>query len=257
MLLLDDRAGSVELAEPLAAAGLPVELTRLEFGDVCFLGRGEGGAPLMIGLEHKRISDLVQSLNTDRLAGHQLPGLITAYERAYLVIEGDWSVDERGRVVVPSKWRGQQQPLKGAPPASVLEQRVMTLETRGGLRVRWTRSQKETVRYVSALYRFWSDRDLDDHRSHLAVHAPDLDSALRVPISDFRKGLMMLAPGVGMALSKSIEQRVYDERKGEGSWRRLMLLTEAEIADIVSADSKGKPRRIGPARAKRILEALR
>ena len=210
MILVDPRAGSCELVAPLAAAGLPVEEEMLEFGDMVFRGRGELGKPLLIGIEHKKIPDLVQSLMSDRLI-YQLignpehpGGMLAAYDRNYLVIEGDWDHDQAGRVVVFGGLKGRRVPLKGAPLASVLEQRILTLETRGGLRVRWTRNQKETIRYVCALYRFWVDRDLDDHKSHLAVHAPDLDRALRIPLTLKRQVAAQL-PGIGFERSRAVD----------------------------------------------------
>ncbi len=204
MIEVDPRAGSKELLAPLAHAGLPVTEVELAFGDLAFVGRGEGGLPLFIGVEHKKLPDLVQSLGNDRLAGHQLTGMLRMYDRGYLVIEGEWDVDGGGRIVVPTAFRGRVSPLKGAPPASVLEQRVLTLEHRGGLHVRWTRNQEETIRYVHALYRFWTDRDLDGHRSHLAVHAVDLDRTLLEPVSDERR-VYAAFPNVGYKRSGAVE----------------------------------------------------
>jgi ERCC4-type nuclease len=205
LIQVDTRAGSNELIKPLRAAGLPVEEAQLEFGDLGFLGRGEGGLPLLIGIEHKKLPDLVQSLNTDRLAGHQLTGMLRMYDRCYLIIEGEWDVDGAGRVITPTAIRGRVVPLKGAPLASVLEQRVLTLEHRGGLRVRWTRNQQETIRYVHALFRFWCDRDLDDHRSHLALHAVDLDRSLLEPVSDERR-VYAAIPSIGYTRSAAVEK---------------------------------------------------
>ncbi len=205
MIAVDSRAGSCELAEPLRAAGLPVESTRLEFGDLFWVGRGEQGAPLAVGVEHKKLPDLVNSLNTDRLAGHQLTGMLRTYDRSYLVIEGQWEADADGRVVVPSRVRGRWQPLKGAMLASALEQRVLTLAHRGGLQVRWTRDQAETVRFLSALYRFWVDRDLNKHSSHLAIHSPDLDRALLTPVSDARR-VYAAFPYIGYTRSGAVER---------------------------------------------------
>lgn len=250
MLLVDTRAGSNELVGPLAQAGLPVEETILEFGDVAFLGRGEHGADLMIGIEHKKLADLVQSLQSDRLAGHQLPGMLDTYQRPYLLIEGEWDHDAAGRVVVP-KFRGRAFPLKGAPPAVELLKRVLTLETRGGLRVHWSVNQKATVRYISALYRFWTDKDLDQHKSHLAIHSPDLDRALRTPVSDFRVGLVGFCRGVGFAMSKAIEDVC------NGKLEALMAMTAEEIAEIKVAHGSGESRRIGLSRARKIKESLK
>lgn len=206
MILVDSRAGSCELVAPLAAAGLPVEETTLEFGDVAFMGRGIGGAEVFIGIEHKKLGDLVQSLASDRLAGHQLPGMVETYDRPHLIIEGDWHVNSGGRVV-QTKWRGRAPvfaPMKGAPPALELEKRIITLATRGGLTVRWTKDQKTSVRYIHALYRFWTDHDLDEHKSHLAIHAPDFDSSVTAPVSLLRVMAAQL-PGVGYQKSAAVE----------------------------------------------------
>jgi hypothetical protein len=260
VILCDNRAGSIELYDPLIAAGLPVELTQMPFGDLAFAGRG-AGTPLLIGLEHKKLPDLVQSLADNRLAGHQLLGLVNPanYDRAYLIIEGEWDADSTGRVCrqLPIKGRRVVSPLKGAPPAIELEKRVLTLAHRGGLHVRWTRSQAETVRFVTALYRWWSDEDLEDHRSHLAIYAPDFDPVLREPLTTFRKGLDGLVDGVGFAMSKAVENAVFDAALERGSWERLRAMTVDDLADIAVVTSKGKTRRLGPAKAKQIKEALR
>lgn len=255
MIYVDDRAGSNELIEPLLALDFPVEVTRLDFGDLAFMGRGVEGAPTFIGIEHKKLPDLVQSLMSDRLAGHQLPGMLGLYDRSYLVIEGEWDVDGAGRVVVPHKFRrASMSPMKGCPPASVLEQRVLTLATRGGLTVRWTRHQRESVRFLAGLYRFWTDHDLDQHKSHLAIHAPDLDPKLKEDVSDFRKGLNGAVPGLGLERTAAIEQVCWSNEKREGSWRSLMLLTEQQLAEVRVGD---KQRRLGPSKAAHIMERLR
>lgn len=256
VLIVDTRAGSCDLIAPLRAAGLPVQEGVLDFGDLAFMGRGVRGADVFIGIEHKKLPDLIQSLTSDRLTGHQLPGLLAAYDRAYLVIEGEWD-DVNGRITMPSAFRRRSTPVKGAPNAIVLEQRVITLETRGGLRVRWTPNQRASVRHLTALYRFWTDRALDAHKSHLAIHAPDLDPKLREPISDFRKGLNGAVPGIGLALSRALEEVAFDPDKGEGSWQRLLALDVADLAAVSVVDDRGIARKLGPARAARIQERLR
>lgn len=247
MILIDYRGGSNELIDPLVAAGLPVDpesialKTELKFGDIAFVGRGEGGEPVSIGIEHKKLPDLVNSLATDRLAGHQLTGMLQHYNRGYLMIEGDWDTDDSGRVIVPSKFKGKMQPLKGAPCASVLEQRVMTLEHRGGLRVRWTRNQKETIRHVSALFRFWTDRDLDAHSSHLAIHAPDLDRALLVPLS-LKRQIAAQLPAIGYKRSETVDAyfpsilRMFNADVKE--WTEIDGIGKKTATDIVNAIRK-------------------
>lgn len=246
MILVDPRAGSKELVDPLTAAGLPVEVTHLDFGDLAFLGRGEGGKQIFIGIEHKKLPDLVSSIVSDRIVSQlrgtlEHPGgMLAMYDRHYLIIEGEWDTDESGAVIVPTPLRGLTQRLKGAPMASVLEARVWTLEHRGGMRTRWTRNQKETIRHVSTLYRQWTDRDLDKHGSHLAVHAPDLDRALRTPLT-LKRQIAAMLPGIGFQKSEAVD-------KYFGSILEMTNADEAEWREIEG---------IGTTLAKRLVAACR
>lgn len=254
-LYIDSRAGSKELIRPLTEYGLPVEETTLEFGDLAFKGRGVGGAPLLIGVEHKRLSDLVQSLG-GRLPGHQLPGMIEHYDRPYLCIEGDWSGDEHGRTTV---WRGKgaRKPLRGAPQAVDLEKRILTLETRGGLRVRNCLTRRDSLRFLIALYRFWTDKDLDEHKSHMAIYAPDFDDEVRGnQPSDFRKALSVMLPGVSGAVSKAVEEQVAHIDGLRNKLKVVLAWKESHWANLQTCSDKGKLRRLGESRAHDIMEAL-
>ncbi len=214
MILVDYREGSNELTKPLLTMGLPVDETILGYGDLAFMGRGEEGAPLYIGIEHKKVADLLNSMTTGRLQGHQMLGMLdpmTGYDRSWLIIEGSWDSDASGRT---SMWkgRGKRTPVKGAPLAMELEKRIICLETRGGFRVRLCPTRKDTLRFVYALYRFWTDKDLDEHKSHLALHAPDLDRGLLIPIS-LKRELAARLPGVGYTRSQAVDKHFKSVRK--------------------------------------------
>ncbi len=255
MILVDGATGSAELVEPLRRMRLPVEQTHLDFGDVAVIGRGVKGVSLFIGIELKKIGELVQSMNSARLQGHQLRGMIAAYDRRYLIVEGDFHHDKHGRAVMA---RGRRSGLlRGAPSAMDFEKRLLNLQVRGGLITRHVSTRRDTLRVICAWYRYWTDRDLDAHKSHIAIYAPDLDRALCVPVSDFRKGLVAACPGLGFAMSGVIEKRVWDDKKGEGSWRRLGLLAAKDFAELATTDRHGKTKRIGPSRAQDIMEAIR
>lgn len=193
VLYVDERIGSKELVKPLTAVGLPAEITHLDFGDVAFLGRGESGASVDIGIELKTLGDCISSLRSGRLAGHQLPGLVKAYEHVWLVVEGYWRHDEQGRIIT---FQGKNRGWRVAPgsmQAGELEKQLLTLEMTGGLHVRYTNSRRDTVRFLCNLYRWWTDNDLSGHRSHLRVHhTPTL-----IPISSERRTLTTL-PGLGI-----------------------------------------------------------
>lgn len=256
MILVDAATGSNELVEPLLKLGLPVEKTHLESGDLAFVGRGEKGAPLFIGIEYKKLGELVSSLNTERVQGHQLPTMQQTFDRSYMIVVGDFHHDQQGRAVV-FKGPGKPKPLPGNLNAVELEQVLFNLQTRGGLITRHVTTERDALRVIVAWYRYWTDKDLDKHKSHLAVYAPDLDTGLKIPISRFRKGLIQLVDGLGRAMSGAVEREFYDHEKQEGSWTRLLRATEKELADIAVVDPDGKRRKLGAKMASKIREALR
>lgn len=242
MLLVDRRVGSKELVPPLRALGLAVELVELDFADVAFTGRGAQGASVDIGVELKTLNDLVGSLRSGRLAGHQLPGLRSHYEHAWLVVEGQWRADEHGLVTTYQGQARGQRTLPGKMRASEMEKQLLTLELCGGLHVRYTNSRADTVRFVANLFRWWSDQALDHHTSHLAVH----DQPTLIPISEYRAAFSKW-PGVGIKISKAVADHFGNS---------LRLAARAPISEwagiAVVDESTATSRRLGEKVAQRI-----
>lgn len=261
-LLVANESGSKELIAPLRDLGLPVEPVThavLPFGDIAFMGRGEKGAPLYIGIEYKKVAELAASLASKRFQGHQLLGLVNpeaGFDRRYLLVEGGFHHDNAGRAVV-FRGPGRPSPLKGTSTAVVLEQELLNIATRGGVPVIERQTRRDAMRWVLAAYRYWTDKDLDQHKSHLAIYAPDFDRGLLAPPSDFRKALQVLLPGIGWATSKRLEEECWDSSKQEGSFRKLMLKSEEWWANLTTFDKKGNPKKLGASRAKAIMEKLR
>ena len=233
MILVDERIGSRELLAPLRKAGLECELSHLDFADLAFVGRGLGGHPLMIGVELKNLADLVQSMTTGRLPGHQLPGLLRTYDpdltghRVYLIVEGEWRTDRHGKLLRRGR-RGVWTPMQGSPPASALRKRLLTLTTRAGVIVWPTLSRTDTVAFVADLYRFWSDASLDSHKSHLAIYNPDADRALlRTP--SLAEHVAILLPGIGAEKAKAVAKR----------FRTVEAMLRAREADWLAIDGVG------------------
>lgn len=167
MIYLDSRTGSGELFTMLQARRLPVEMTTLRFGDLAFAGHGPRGET-MIGIERKKTKDLIQSLTSGRLSGHQLPGLVEDYAYRWLVVEGNYRESPEGLIEVP---RGGSKPWELVRFKYIaLENYLITLALKGGLHVQRTYSADETVAWTEALYRWWTAKEWKDHRSHLALH---------------------------------------------------------------------------------------
>src|SRR5580704_11288745 len=111
MCLLIDRRESLrpagrELITHLRRYDLDLSLElELEYGDATFSGSGESGDSL-IGIEHKRLSDLVAGMKDHRLSGHQLRGLWRLYDYVFLFVEGCWRPGPGGEIeeLGPNGW---------------------------------------------------------------------------------------------------------------------------------------------------------
>jgi len=244
MIFIDYRQGSHELVAPLQAMGLPVEETTLEFGAVMFEGRGEKGKTVSIGIEFKKLGELVTSLRTQRLQGYQLKGMRNLYDFSYLFIEGGLLYDQAGGLLRKGK-RNRVSSLQGQMSISELWKRIFVLHLRGGLNPVWSSTRGDTLQAISALYHTWVDCDLDKHKSHLGIYnAPSL-----VPISDFRRAVFAW-PGIGIRGSQAVEKQF------QGSLKRAVNASVETWANIQTIDDKGKPRKIGMKVASQIVEFL-
>lgn len=156
MILVDDRVGSVHYASQLS----PSQVERLDYGDIAF----EGAGGELVGIEVKKIGDAVNSLLSGRLADHQLPGLIELYDHRYLIVEGYYRACPDSGLI--QGWRGGSwRDLASGRQRltwSALDNWLTSMETLGGLRVRRTVTEAETVRTIQSLYHWWQR---EDHRS--------------------------------------------------------------------------------------------
>lgn len=199
MLLVDYREGSSDLLAPLQRMGLPAAMGDIP-ADLAWEGRGEKGAPVLVGVEFKKLAELVQSLRTERLQGHQLLKMRDNFQFCYLLIEGELHYDKTGRLLKRAGRRSFR-PIPGGMAVSELFKRLFVLHLCGGLNVVCTRSRADSLQSLAALYRTWTDCDLDQHKSHIAIYqAPGL-----VPISEFR-GIMTRIDGIGAKASLAIEK---------------------------------------------------
>jgi hypothetical protein len=98
------------------------------------------------------------------------------------------------------------------------------------------------VRFLTNLYRWWTDQALDHHTSHLAVH----DQPTLIPINEYRQAFTKL-PGVGIKASKAVAEHFGN------SLRLAARAPVSEWADIRVVDATtDKSRRLGDAVAQRI-----
>jgi len=157
VLTVDDRTGSVELADTLRAMHLEVEVKRLAFGDFAFEGSGPKG-PCTVGVERKRLRDLLCCIQDSRFAAHQLPGMIETYDFCYLIVEGRWSVDPKTEELIEvckEGWRpirlGPSHEFKYAEADNYLN----SIATMSSCRVKGSTCPAETVMQLVDLFHWW------------------------------------------------------------------------------------------------------
>lgn len=178
MISIDYRTGSKELAPLFTAHDIPVELRTLAFGDLSWEGNGPTGKCSVV-VERKTIGDLVQSMQSKRLSGHQLPGMADAYDYCYLIVEGVWRPGGDGELQVGqgnfghTGWGGRWSGGFGRRlPYMAIDNYLSTLELQAGVIVRRALDMRETVFVIADLYRWWTGKFWAEHSSHLGVYAP-------------------------------------------------------------------------------------
>ena len=219
MILVDRREGSKDYAKLLDDA----ILVELDAGDIAFTGNGPDGE-VEIGVEIKKVNDLINSIMTGRLSGHQVPKLLESYYRAYIIVEGICKEDKEGglNVIRGTRWKRMERGKRGIQYEGVCSY-LTTLEEQAGIVVRTTADMAATATQITYLYNWWQK----PYASHKALHQlykrtpPTVSfvkpSLLRVIASDL--------PHVGYELSKEVERyfKTIERMMGasEEEWREI------------------------------------
>jgi len=241
VILLDPREGSVDLFAHLEALGLSVKLQTLESADVAFTGNGpQGEGCAWIGVEHKRVRDMLGSIRSGRFSGHQLPNLVHQYDFPYLLMEGVYrpSEDEEGlleegrptRPVVIGKSRFLYRELSRF---------LFTIATVARVPVIRSSSRHETAHLIRDLYVWWNEKSWQDHRGHVAFNLTTDQGFITRP--GLVRRVAKELPGIGWERSGAVEMEF-------GSVEEMILAEEARWRKVPG---------IGKVIAKRATAAIR
>ncbi len=183
MLVLDDRVGAIELYPYFKPYGMSVEVCRIESADAMWVGSGPDG-DATIGVERKRITDLVACIRDQRLSGFQLPLLLESYDYVYLLIEGLYRPGNGGILehyvnnYVNSGWVPLYTGSKGmmySEMDSFLDSIELRAVTRAGepVRVKRAGTMQESAAIIANCYRNWTSKEWSKHKAHFGIYAPE------------------------------------------------------------------------------------
>lgn len=225
--MIDDRAGSKELVE-----WLPPEtsLCRLDFGDALIVGNGPTG-PVTVGVEVKSIHDLMSSMNTGRLAAHQLPGLLDAYDVTWLLCYGPYRSGKGGALEILSGkgWKGFRVG-KNLVPYGYLEQFLFDVQATG-CRFKHVYDAEEAARWLACLHR-WFSKPWEAHKG-LKQFDNSKDRSLLPGLSSEQDLIARVAkelPGIGFDRAQTVA----------GHFGSVTDMVLAEVPDWVQIPGIGK-----------------
>lgn len=200
MVLIDNREGSALMASHITGS----VLCRLEYGDAMIIGNGPDGS-VQIGVERKTIGDMVNSIDTGRLSGHQIPGLLSQYYHSYIIVEGMWTEGVSGELLLRKgkSWKPISYGSRKYTAEGVWSY-ITSVEYQTGIDFRMSVSLKQTCRMIEQLDHWWG-KEWDQHHSILAMHKPGPPSANLLPPSLLRRIVAEL-PGVGWKRSIDVEK---------------------------------------------------
>jgi ERCC4-type nuclease len=179
MISIDDRENprdnpSLDLQPLIESLGVKTKLDHLPYGDYCFVGNGPAGPGMaFVGVERKRIKDLLSSMRTGRLHGHQLPGMTGHYDFCYLIVEGIVRRNPENGLLemgVSGSWRevtvGSSRFM-----ADTLEHFLCTTELTQ-VTVRRTSGARESAEQLVSLYHYWNNKLWSEHKSLKVIYTP-------------------------------------------------------------------------------------
>lgn len=249
MILLSAES-TTELRDMIRRRGVPCDRSPLLFGDVCFEGNGPHGT-MLIGIEMKKIHDMLNCIDDARFSAHQRTGMSQMYKVSILNIQGYWRAhDESGLLMEGFLNRDGELKWAYCRPAgrtvmySKLRRYLFSVSL-SGVHVTYTRDIVQTSIDIVEWYWYFQKR-WKDHTALLEMQklnipsltgkpplvrrwAADLEG-IGVKFSDdaaklFKKPITLATsdemdwlriPGIGVPTAQSIWREIHGVKNGTG-----------------------------------------
>lgn len=176
MILADAAVGSHELIGRINKRGVKCEKENLPFGDFMFEGNTDIGTS-MIGIERKKVPDMMDCIDSARYAGHQQIGMSKWFRFRFLIIEGIWKANHEDLTLMLMSGKEYRPFLHGRYRVrySKLFRYLMSAQLTGGAYVIYSPSDTQTVINICEIYHFFQKK-WADHTAMQAIYVPPIAS---------------------------------------------------------------------------------
>lgn len=241
MILIDDRDGSNDLPK-LFPADLVAVASNLP-ADVII---SDPGGDRTIGIEFKKVPDLLKCIVDGRIAGHQLPTMIEAgFDDIWLLVEGEYRVGMYGELMIEEGGRNGRHWTQAHVGNRVFKYSdvktwMMTMQNNTRLMVDWTRDRVETKIWIMTMYNWWQTPD--SHKSHLAVNKAGNSRRADLTRPTIVREWAERLPGVGTDKAMDVSRR-FDTcfdlvTATESQWCEVPGISNLMAGRIVAAINK-------------------
>lgn len=193
-------------------------MKHMRSGDVAFMGLGPNG-PARVGIEFKKLDDLIQCIVSKRLVTHQLPLMMKDYDYRYLLIDATVRPSRDSSIEVFSMFKtkgkrerelGAFEPCFSSISYSMMQKYLMTIENIGDVGVRFSSGRADTIGYITASYHWWQ-KPWEKHHAHLAVPSFEDSHPRRIEVMFRRPSVLhrvaSCLPGIGRTRGLAVAAR--------------------------------------------------
>jgi ERCC4-type nuclease len=179
MILIDDREENatkkrlnLDLLQHFERMHIQAEAVRLDYGDAAFEIHGPDG-PMMVGVERKRLHDMLDCIKDGRYSGHQKIGMREfGYGISVLIIEGHWKPHDPDGWLMEGysggiSW-GYCRPRGARTLYSMLYRALISISL-SGVVVTYSRDPFHTAFNIHEWYQ-WGQKSWDGHTSLMELH---------------------------------------------------------------------------------------
>lgn len=239
MIIIDNRTGSKDLLKYFPAN--KAYLDNLDFADIMFFGNGPAGT-ISVGIERKVMSDLISSMTSGRLCGHQLPGLLSCYNYIWIIVEGIWRTSPTDGLIqmyTHTGWKDYNHDHRFHKTSYIIKY-LLSLSIMGNVRIWFTTSPKETVQFVTSLYSWWNDKEYEEHTSLMQEHEPEINFIKPSLLKRLAKEL----EGIGKKKAKLVDNKFGSPLEmclaDEKTWQEIPGIGKKLACKIVESLQKGR-----------------